>query len=48
MLGDAEEVDMHRAIRDRMELHVLGQRAGWLPPTSIITTEFMKWPVFST
>jgi hypothetical protein len=28
MLGDAEEVDMHGAIRHRMELHVLRQRAG--------------------
>jgi hypothetical protein len=27
-----------------VELDVLGKRAAVAPPTSIITTEFMKWP----
>jgi hypothetical protein len=45
VLGDAQEIDMQRPVGDRVELDVLGKGAGGPPPTSIITTEFMKWPV---
>ena len=48
MFADAQEIDVDRAARHRVELDVLGERAmRRLPPASIITTVFMKCPVES-
>ena len=46
VLADAQEVDVDRPAGDRVEVARPWAACGvGLPPTSIMTTEFMKWPV---